>query len=153
MKRALLLPSVLLAAILSPSCVPYSEGDVPPTPNADVAQNRPAPDDTPESREQARRERQAAREREQREENRREAREESNSREKKPEITEKVPDPEPPAPEPKPRAQVARVVPGKPGFVFSPYNNKIIDVKGIPSGTLVQDPTYPQSEKKYFRVP
>ncbi len=55
--------------------------------------------------------------------------------------------------EKKPEIQVARPVPGKPGFVFSPFNNKIIDVKGIPSGRLVADPTYPASEKKHFRVP
>lgn len=47
----------------------------------------------------------------------------------------------------------ANKVPGKDGFVFSPYNNKEVDVRGIPSGTLVQDPTYPAAEKKYFRVP
>jgi len=47
----------------------------------------------------------------------------------------------------------ANPVPGKEGFVFSPYNNKMVDVRDIPSGTLVQDPTYPASEKKYFRVP
>lgn len=47
----------------------------------------------------------------------------------------------------------ANPVPGKDGFVFSPYNNKMVDVRDIPSGTLVQDPTYPASEKKYFRVP
>lgn len=47
----------------------------------------------------------------------------------------------------------ANPVPGKPGFVFSPYNNKLVDVNGIPSGQLVQDPTYPPAEKKYFRVP
>ena len=49
--------------------------------------------------------------------------------------------------------QFANPVPGKEGFVFSPYNKKVIDVRGLPSGTLVQDPTYPASEKKYFRVP
>lgn len=49
--------------------------------------------------------------------------------------------------------EFARPVPGKEGFVFSPYNNKVIDVRDIPSGTLVQDPTYAASEKKYFRVP
>lgn len=49
--------------------------------------------------------------------------------------------------------QFANKVPGKEGFVFSPYNNKVIDVRDIPSGTLVQDPTFPASEKKYFRVP
>lgn len=48
---------------------------------------------------------------------------------------------------------VAKAVPGQPGVVFSPYNNKIIDVRGIPAGGLVADPTYPASEKKYFRVP
>lgn len=47
----------------------------------------------------------------------------------------------------------ANKVPGKDGFVFSPYNNKVVDVRDIPSGTLVQDPTYPAAEKKYFRVP
>ena len=47
----------------------------------------------------------------------------------------------------------ANPVPGKEGFVFSPYNNKEVDVRDIPSGTLVADPTYPATEKKYFRVP
>lgn len=77
------------------------------------------------------------------------------------------PDPEPkPGPEPEPPSQpptpqpvpkqnvpIARAVPGKPGFVFSPFNNKLIDVQGIASGRLAADPTYPASEKKYFRVP
>lgn len=47
----------------------------------------------------------------------------------------------------------ANKVPGKDGFVFSPYNNKVIDVREIPSGTLVQDPTYPAADMKRFRVP
>jgi hypothetical protein len=53
----------------------------------------------------------------------------------------------------KPEYSFASKVPGKEGFVFSPYNNKVVDVRDIPSGTLVQDPTYPAAEKKYFRVP
>lgn len=53
----------------------------------------------------------------------------------------------------KPEYSYASKVPGKDGFVFSPYNNKVVDVRDIPSGTLVQDPTYPAAEKKYFRVP
>ena len=57
-----------------------------------------------------------------------------------------------PAPEKK-EIPVARPVPGKPGFVFSPFNNKVIDVKGFPPGSLVADPTYATSEKKHFRVP
>jgi hypothetical protein len=63
-------------------------------------------------------------------------------------------------PESKPKPKVekkdypfANPVPGKEGFVFSPYNNKVVDVRDIPSGQLVQDPTFPQSDKKYFRVP
>jgi hypothetical protein len=48
---------------------------------------------------------------------------------------------------------VATAAPGKSGFVFSPYNNNVVDVRDIPSGTLVADPHYPASEKKYFRVP
>lgn len=47
----------------------------------------------------------------------------------------------------------ASQVPGKAGFVFSPFNNKIVDVAGLPSGTLVADPTCPPEENKRFRVP
>lgn len=47
----------------------------------------------------------------------------------------------------------AKIVPGKPGFVFSPYNSKVIDVTGLKPGTLVADPTFPTSEKKHFRIP
>lgn len=55
--------------------------------------------------------------------------------------------------------EFAKMAPGRDGFVLSPYNNKIIDArdektgKKYPRGTLVSDPTYPASEKKYFRVP
>ncbi|MFY7817511.1 MAG: hypothetical protein ACOVRB_04015 [Akkermansiaceae bacterium] len=59
--------------------------------------------------------------------------------------------PKPPTP-PK-NHPVAAAVPGKPGFVFSPFNNKVVDVRGIASGTLVADPQYPAAEKKHFRVP
>lgn len=48
---------------------------------------------------------------------------------------------------------VAGVIPGRPGFVVSPYNNEIIDVTGLPPGSLVADPTFPAAEKKHFRVP
>lgn len=60
--------------------------------------------------------------------------------------------PKPPAEEKRDYAY-ANKVPGKEGFVFSPYNNKIVDVRDIPSGTLVQDPTYTGAGKGYFRVP
>jgi hypothetical protein len=48
---------------------------------------------------------------------------------------------------------LANSVPGKAGFVFSPYNNKIVDVRELSTGTLVADPTYPAAERKFFRVP
>jgi hypothetical protein len=48
---------------------------------------------------------------------------------------------------------VAKPVPGKPGFVFSPYNNRLVDVRGLPSGTLVKDPSMPAGEGGTFRVP
>ena len=76
--------------------------------------------------------------------------------EPQPEPRDPAPEPEPtpePPPPPKESVPVARSVPGRPGFVFSPFNTKLIDVQGIPSGRLVADPHYPASEKKYFRVP
>ncbi len=54
---------------------------------------------------------------------------------------------------PKPETPVAATISGKPGFVISPFNGKIIDVRDIPPGTLVQDPTAAPEEKKYFRTP
>ncbi len=61
---------------------------------------------------------------------------------------------DPPKPTTPPKNHpVAAAVPGKPGFVFSPFNNKVVDVRGIASGTLVADPQYPAAEKKHFRVP
>jgi hypothetical protein len=59
-------------------------------------------------------------------------------------------------PSPKPTAGVASAapygspVPDKPGFVYSPYNEKfIIDVRGVPPGTEVNDP----NTGKPLRVP
>jgi hypothetical protein len=44
----------------------------------------------------------------------------------------------------------ARPVPGKPGFVYSPYDEKfLIDVRGVPPGTVVNDP----NSGKAFRCP
>lgn len=61
--------------------------------------------------------------------------------------------PKPTTPDKKPEYKFASKVPGKEGFVFSPYNNKVVDVRDIPTGTLVQDPTYTGEGKGYFRVP
>ena len=48
---------------------------------------------------------------------------------------------------------VAKAVLGQPGFVYSPFSNNIVDVNGIPSGTLLADPYFPAEEKKHFRAP
>ncbi|MCW1916627.1 hypothetical protein OJ996_23775 [Luteolibacter sp. GHJ8] len=56
-------------------------------------------------------------------------------------------------PEMKETIPEAQVVPGKPGYVMSPYNNKVVDVRGIPAGRLVADPTFPAAERKHFRIP
>ena len=63
------------------------------------------------------------------------------------------PEPKVYAKPPPPEYPPAIALEGKPGFVTSPYNGKIIDVNGIPPGTLVADPTFPTEEKKYFRTP
>ncbi|MFD2157378.1 hypothetical protein ACFSW8_00530 [Rubritalea tangerina] len=46
----------------------------------------------------------------------------------------------------------ASKVPGKQGFVFNPYTKNQVDVRGIPSGTLVRDP-YDSDKTHKFRVP
>ena len=61
--------------------------------------------------------------------------------------------PPPVAPVAKPAIPTAKKVEGQPGFVFSPFSDNMIDVRDMPAGTLVQDPGYPASEKRYFRVP
>lgn len=44
-------------------------------------------------------------------------------------------------------------IPGKAGYVFNPFTNNPVDVRGIPSGTLVEDPQDPNGSKHRFRVP
>ena len=44
----------------------------------------------------------------------------------------------------------ATPVPNRPGFVFNPFNQKKVDVRGLPSGTLVSDPRDPNQK---FYVP
>ena len=65
-----------------------------------------------------------------------------------------APDPQKPATEPPPRQdyRVAVPSPGKEGFVFNPFTNDPVDVRAIPSGTLVRDPNDPDPDHK-FRVP
>jgi len=48
---------------------------------------------------------------------------------------------------------VAEALAGQEGMVISPFSGNVVDVRGIPAGTLVADPTFPMEERKFFRVP
>jgi len=61
--------------------------------------------------------------------------------------------PKPPTPTTtKPKYRTAVKIPGKPGYVYNPWTNKAVDVRGIPSGELVRDPQDSNPDHK-FRVP
>jgi len=48
---------------------------------------------------------------------------------------------------------VAKKAPGRDGYVLSPYTSKLMNVRGIPRGTVVPDQTSPDSPQKSFIVP
>ncbi|HEY1122837.1 MAG TPA: hypothetical protein VGE67_14600 [Haloferula sp.] len=48
---------------------------------------------------------------------------------------------------------VAQPVPGKEGFFFSPYDNKLIDAKGIEPGEVIKDPGLPEGQARFFKLP
>lgn len=52
-----------------------------------------------------------------------------------------------------PSFPVAKKVPGREGFVYSPYDNTVIDVRTVPAGKLVKNPKDASGAKRYFRVP
>lgn len=58
----------------------------------------------------------------------------------------------PPVNPPTTTYQYASKVPGKAGYVFNPFTQNQVDVRGIPSGTLVRDPNDSNPSHK-FRVP
>lgn len=131
--------------ILLASCYPYDESrDRRPPPNKQ--------DKTITSREQQDIQKQRDELKKKEEEAKKEAQKQEETKPTQPDnTTDRTPEPEPQKPEKK-DYPFANKVPGKEGFVFSPYNNKVVDVRDIPSGTLVQDPTY-TGGKGYFRVP
>lgn len=53
---------------------------------------------------------------------------------------------------PQSKYRTAMPIPGKPGFVYNPWTNRSVDVRGIPSGTLIRDPNDGDPTHK-FRVP
>jgi hypothetical protein len=56
-----------------------------------------------------------------------------------------------PTPTP-PEYRTAAAIPGKPGFLFNPWTNGEVDVRGVPPGSLVRDPKDPNPDHK-FRTP
>ncbi len=62
------------------------------------------------------------------------------------------PTPKKPVVKPKSKFRTATSIPGKPGFVFNPWTNKAVDVRGIPGGSVVRDPNDGNPDHK-FRVP
>lgn len=141
MKIAFPLTAVVLTSWIV-SCTPTPEV-APPIPPTDVAENRGAATEKPATDGSTMTDGVTARTEEMKD----------RTEEETQKITENVEDPKPSAPTTKAAVPVARRVPGRDGFVFSPYNNKMINVKDFASGTMVADPTYPPAEKKYFRVP
>jgi len=51
------------------------------------------------------------------------------------------------------KVPVAQAVPGKPGFIFSPYDNSIIDATGAEPGSLFKDPGSPEDDPRFIHLP
>lgn len=143
-----LVPGITAAlCVMLASCYPYQENPQKKKANQPPQQSAPTRQEKPQQTE--------AEKRKQQEEELKQQNAATTPPAEKPAAGNKTPaeSPKPPVEEKRTEYAFANKVPGKEGFVFSPYNNKVVDVRDIPSGTLVQDPTYPPSEKKYFRVP
>jgi len=150
MNLRLILPASAALLMAATSCTPYQEPPPPAPTDPAARKTTPAEDEKILAQREAMKKKDEASttpEKEKKSEG-----ETADVPKKEPAVIDPPEAPKPPV-ENKPEIQVARPVPGKPGMVFSPFNNKVIDVKGIPSGRLVADPTYPASEKKHFRVP
>lgn len=154
--------TVLCASIFS-SCVPYDENGRPIPNRRTQSRNQPTVSDKKQQELHAKRAELQKKEEARKKVNTRlddtdDAEESITNNNPKPKPKPRIDDdtdlPKPPTPPAPPKNYpVAAAVPGKPGFVFSPFNNKVLDVRGIPSGTLVHDTHFPASEKKHFRVP
>jgi len=142
MKKSLLLSLAAISSVALVSCYPLPD---PIRKGSDKPTDQPSTLTSDEQKELA-----ELREKKRLEEEEKKKQEELAEKEK--EVTGETTLPKPPERRPG-EYPFANPVPGKDGFVFSPYNNKLVDVRDIASGTLVRDPTYPAEEKKFFRVP
>jgi len=145
------LPSlVALASLLLFACVPYQERK--------KQESKPVQKSDSQA-EQAKTKEQNEKLKNTEEENRRQAEARQQDTDQATENSPRSPDTgRPPEPAKRMDYPTAKKVPGREGVVLSPYNNKVVSIRDddgnlIPSGKLVNDPTYLESEKKYFRVP
>lgn len=130
----LILPLGFVALI--GACAPY-----PPYPGDQNRGQQPAPQSPQQTAaDEEQRQIDASRRRLEREEARRRQRERDNTTTSRPTTPSK------------PKYPTATAVPGKDGFVFNPFTQNIVDVKGIASGKLVKDPEDSDPNHK-FRVP
>lgn len=172
-KKILLTVSAILTVVILPSCVPYQEDLQWQQQNQRRIQQNGLRQDVVTPQEEAKAKLEAERQKEldakraklrKQERERRRALDAENDQENslsdKPKNREmannsenSTTEPEKPKPSAPKSYPTATAIPGKPGYVFSPYNNKTVDVQGIRSGTLVADPHYPATDGKRFRVP
>ncbi len=146
MKSRFTTASAALGCVLLASCYPYDESQAGKKPG------QKKPDQTITSPEQQKIQKQQE-ELKKKEEQAKKEEEKKTETQASTDNTAPKETPKPPTEEKRTDYAFANKVPGKEGFVFSPYNNKVVDVRDIPSGTLVQDPTYTGAGKGYFRVP
>jgi hypothetical protein len=156
------LPTILAAfgCVALASCYPFNESQNRKGQN-NVKDMKKAVEQTPEKTEaemKAAKEKAAAKAKARTEAKKKKIAEQGDA----PEISTTAPDPgkeetttasAPPVKEKRKEYPTATKAPGKDGFVLSPYNNKLVDVRGMASGTLVQDPTYSGEGSGRFRVP
>lgn len=50
-------------------------------------------------------------------------------------------------------ARPAKPVPGKPGFIISPWDQKELDASGFKAGAVIMDPSSPPEAPRYLQVP
>ena len=146
---------VAIATVWVVSCHPYPEGRPNPRGPKPVTV-KPTPEKT--EAEKLKEKEQLAKEKKAKEAKKKAEEEEKKAKEgEQPPTTggneNKEPEKPPVVIEKRAEYEVAKKAPGREGFVLSPYNKKLVDVRGFKSGDLVADPTYDKSEKKYFRVP
>ena len=145
------LAGLLLGSFLAVSCAPLPPIDPTPIPGPVTADARPVElPSGPMTPEQAKEEERKNLERIKANEEARKRREaleaEKNERIKPVESGSREPI------KPQSKYRTAMPIPGKPGFVYNPWTNRSVDVRGIPSGTLIRDPNDGDPTHK-FRVP